>query len=210
MQLLSVNIGKIKPITWRNKTVNTAITKEPSQNICKVSIHGIEGDEQADRKHHGGETKALYSYDISYYEIWKKKITRADWPYGIFGENLTTQGLLDKDVKIGNVYKIGSTLIKAMEPRFPCSRLNAQFQLANMVTLFSKQEGHGIYFKVIQEGEIQKNNTIELIESPAHNITIANIVEAYYAKGKDNILLHNILEIPYLPKNLRKNLEAFI
>lgn len=210
MHIISINIGKPKNILWKNKKTITSIFKQPIHQPCQVSFSGIEGDEQADLRYHGGETKAVYSYDNSYYEQWKKILPRNDWQYGMFGENLTTKGLPDNEVRIGNVYKIGSTILKAMEPRFPCSKLNVRFGLSIMVKMFTQQKQNGIYFKIMQEGTIQKNDPIELIESSEYNITISDIVHCFYNKGNNATTLKNILAVSYLPKGLRKNLEAFL
>ena len=140
----------------------------------------------------------------------EKILHRDDWSHGMFGENLTTEGLPDNKVRIGNVYKVGSAIIKAMEPRFPCSKLNLRFNSSTMVKIFAQQKQNGIYFKVIEEGFIQANDTIELIETSPYAITINDIVGCYYSKGKDKMMLKNILDIPYLPKGVRKNLTAFL
>lgn len=209
MHIISINIGKPKTIKWKNKSVTTSIFKQPVYQQCQVSFSGIEGDEQADLRYHGGETKAIYTYDISYYEQWKKVLPREDWNYGMFGENLTTKGLLDNEVLIGNIYKVGSTIIKAMEPRFPCSKLNMRFNLSTMVKMFTQQKQNGIYFKVLEKGLIQTNDIIELIETSPYNITINDIVKCFYSNGENKLMLQNILAIPYLPNGLRKNLTTF-
>lgn len=210
MQVISVNIGKPQAIQWKGKSFTTSIIKDSVSVPCRVSFEGVEGDQQSNVKVHGGETKAVYAYDVSYYESWKKILTRNDWKYGMFGENLTTSGLLDNEVKIGDVFQIGTAIIKAMEPRFPCSMLNVKFGLSTMVKLFTQQRQNGIYFKVIQEGSIQTNDTIQLVENSANAITISDVVECYYSRGADKVLLHDILDIPYLPKKLRENLYAFL
>lgn len=210
MQIISVNVGKPQTMQWKNKSFTTSIIKKPVYQQCKVSFEGIEGDQQANTKAHGGETKAVYAYDSSYYEDWKKILTRNDWSYGLFGENLTTKGLLDNQVNIGNLYQIGSVVLKVMEPRFPCSTLNVRFNDSEMVKLFTQQKQHGIYFKVMEEGYIGVNDHIQLLETSPYPITITDIVECYYSRGADKNRLQSILDIPYLPWRLRERLNAFI
>ncbi|MDQ3193594.1 MAG: MOSC domain-containing protein, partial [Bacteroidota bacterium] len=125
--MISLNTGTPRHINWKGKILTTSIFKFPVAHRCKVSFLNIEGDEQADLRVHGGVDKAVYSYDAEYYDYWKQQITRKDWSPGLFGENLTTQGLTDDKVRIGNIYKIGTAKLRAVQPRFPCLKLNAKF-----------------------------------------------------------------------------------
>lgn len=210
MKVLSLNIGKTQTIKWKNSTTKTAFFKIPVQESLHVSLLKIEGDEQADPRFHGGETKAVYAYDIDHYQHWKKILARDDWNFGLFGENLTTEGLLDNEVMVGSIYKIGTTELQAMEPRFPCMKLNMRFNDANMVKMFTQQKRNGIYFKVIEQGSIQSGDAIELVEQSPYKITIADIVNSHNSRGKNQQQLKDILAIPFLPKALKKNLEKFI
>ncbi len=210
MKVISLNVGKTQTIQYKNTTTKTAIFKYPVNEPLQISFLQIAGDQQADPRYHGGETKAVYAYDSTYYQHWQQILPREDWGFGMFGENLTTEGLLDNEVRIGNIYKIGSTILQAMQPRFPCSKLNVRFNLPAMVKLFRQEKRNGIYFKVLEEGAIKTGDVIELMETSPYNITITDVVTCYNTKGKDQQLLSSILAIPYLPKNLKKELETFI
>jgi MOSC domain-containing protein YiiM len=150
MKLLSLNVGQPQMHIYQGKEVITSIFKSPVQGKRKVSKLNIEGDAQGDLAVHGGELKAVYSYDVSYYNHWKIILQRDDWNYGLFGENLTTEGLADDQVFIGNIYSIGSVYLKALQPRFPCFKLNIRFAMADMLQRFVQQEKHGTYFSVVQ------------------------------------------------------------
>jgi MOSC domain-containing protein YiiM len=128
----------------------------------------------------------------------------------MLGENLTTQGLTDNLVLIGNQYKIGSAIVMAVQPRFPCFKLNIKTGIPNMLELFVQQQKHGIYFKVLQEGTIQVNDTIELLQASKHNVSILQLVQAYYSKGVNKTLLQEILQIEVLPQKLRQTFESFM
>src|SRR6266540_2324499 len=124
MKIVSLNVAKPEEREWQGKIVMTSIFKKPVTSRCKVSFTNIEGDEQADLRVHGGINKAVYSYDISHYEHWKNILQRNDWGHGLFGENLTTKELKDEEVRIGNIYKMGSAKLQAIQPRFPCIKIN--------------------------------------------------------------------------------------
>jgi MOSC domain-containing protein YiiM len=209
MRLVSLNVGQPKTYTYQEKEVLTSIYKSAVPGSRSVSKTNIEGDAQGDLVHHGGTLKAVYSYDISYYDHWKTILQRDDWNYGLFGENLTTERLTDDKVLVGNIYKIGSVYLKAIQPRFPCYKLNIRFEKHDMLQQFMQQGKHGIYFSVVQEGTLQSGDEITLAEQSQHNITIQQLVECYYNKGADKTLLHEILLIDFLPERLRKAFESY-
>lgn len=209
MKLLSLNLGLPESYNYQGKEVLTSIYKCSVAGSRSVSKTNIEGDGQGDLVHHGGTLKAVYSYDISYYDHWKTILQRDDWNYGLFGENLTTEGLTDDKVFIGNIYKIGSVYLKAIQPRFPCYKLNIRFKKDDMLQQFMQQGKHGIYFSVAQEGSLQAGDEIALAEQSGHKVTIQQLVECYYNKGADHSLLNKILSIDFLPERLQKAFESF-
>ncbi len=209
MKLLSLNIGLPQTYLYNDKEVSTSIFKSPVFGSRSVTRTNIEGDGQGNLVHHGGALKAVYSYDIAYYDHWKNILQKDDWSYGLFGENLTTQGLTDDTVLIGNIYKIGSVYLKAIQPRFPCYKLNIRFGIDNMLQQFMQQGKHGTYFSVEAEGSLQAGDEITLVEQSKHNITIQQLVECYYNKGADNNLLEQILAIEFLPERLQKAFTSY-
>lgn len=192
------------------KTVRTSIFKTPVTDKRKVSFLNIEGDEQSDLNVHGGINKAVYAYDISHYDHWKKILPRNDWQHGMFGENLTTSGLQDDSVKIGAVYQIGTVKLRVIQPRFPCTKLNLRFGLPDMIERFMEEKRNGIYFKVVEEGSLQANDQIRLVEPSPHDVSVTDYVNCYYSKGSDKALLHAILAISCLPQRQRTIFEGFV
>jgi len=209
MEIISLNVGVPEEVVRDGQKFLTSINKTPVFDKRKVSFMNVEGDIQSDLKVHGGRDKAVYSYSTEYYEEWKKIIQRNFWYYGLFGENLTTKGLLDKDVRIGNIYKIGSVILQAVQPRFPCYKLNYKFGLPNMAELFKDKRMNGIYFRVIEEGEMRVYDKIELLKESDYNVTILEVVECRATKGRNKEKLEEILKIPYLPVSLRMDFERF-
>lgn len=210
MKLVSLNIGKPKEFTWIGKTVRTSIFKNPVNDQRKVSFLNIEGDEQSDLSVHGGINKAVYAYDLSNYDHWKKVLHREDWKHGMFGENLTTSGLPDDEVKIGAIYQIGTAKFKVIQPRFPCFKLNIRFGLPDMIERFMDQKRNGVYFKVVEEGGIQVNDEIKLAEPSLYNVSINDYVSCYYSKGDDKNVLKILLSIPDLPERHRTVFEGYL
>jgi MOSC domain-containing protein YiiM len=210
VKLVSVNIGKPKEVQWKDSTIRTSIFKYPVHDRRKVSFLNIEGDEQSDLRVHGGVNKAVYAYDISHYNHWKNILVREDWQYGMFGENLTTSGLLDEQVKIGDVYQIGTAKLQVIQPRFPCIKLNVRFGLPDMIERFMEQERNGIYFKVVEEGTLQVNDEIKLVRPANHDVTISDYVKCYYFKGNNRQVVETLLSIPDLPERHRTIFEGYL
>lgn len=210
MKLVSLNVGKPREFNWMGKTVRTSIFKNPVTDQRKVSFLNIEGDQQSDLSVHGGINKAVYAYDLSNYKHWKKILHREDWQDGMFGENLTTSGLRDDEVKIGDVFQIGTAKLQAIQPRFPCFKLNIRFGLPDMIERFMAQKRNGIYFKVIEEGSMQVNDEIKRIEPSPFNVTIPDYADCYYSKGSDKQVLEILLSIPYLPERHRTVFEGYL
>jgi MOSC domain-containing protein YiiM len=127
----------------------------------------------------------------------------------MFGENLTTEGLVDEDVKIGDVYQVGTVKLQVVQPRFPCMKLNVRFGNPDMIGLFAAQRRNGIYFKVLEEGVMQVNDELKLVEKSAYNVTVQEYVNCYYEKGKPGHIRDIILSIPFLPGSQRQAFESF-
>ncbi len=210
MKLISLNVGTPREVVWNGKILITSIFKFPVDHRCKVSFLNIEGDEQTDLRVHGGTDKTIYSYDIEYYEYWKQQINRDDWSPGLFGENLTTQGMTDSKIKIGNIYRIGTAKLQAIQPRFPCVKLNAKFGMTDMIERFYEQKRHGTYFKVIEEGHMGANDEIELVKESPFDVLIEDVTYCKVSKGEDQDKLKQILELPYLPDNMKEGFRGYL
>lgn len=209
MKLLSLNVGTPQKIDWLGKTMTTSIFKKPVAGRQEITFLTIKGDYQSDKKSHGGFDKAIYSYSVEYYDYWKTIIKRDDWVPGMFGENLTTSGLKDSEAKVGSIYRIGTAKLMPVQPRFPCQTLCARFGLKEMIDLFYNGGRHGIYYKVVEEGHLEVNDEIELIEESKYDLTISDLVECKVTKGQNKEKLNRILEIPFLPAGLKTGLQIY-
>ena len=135
-RLVSVNVGKPRQVTWKGRTVTTGIFKEPVAGPVTLRQHNLEGDAQADLSVHGGLFKAVYLYASEHYAAWHRELPDSELPQGIFGENFTTEGILEEDMHIGDRLRIGTAIVRVSQPRMPCYKLGLQFGCYDMVKRF--------------------------------------------------------------------------
>ncbi|MBK8983821.1 MAG: MOSC domain-containing protein [Ignavibacteria bacterium] len=209
MKLISVNTGSPQNFLWKGKDVTTSIFKKPVAGKCKVTFMNAGDDRQSDLIHHGGLDKAVYSYDYSYYTNWENHISEDSPEYGLFGENLTTSGMTDDLVFIGDIYTIGSVKLKAVQPRFPCFKLNIRFGEDYILNRFYDLGFFGIYFRVVEEGYLDSGDKIILDHRSQFNLTIADIVNCKKSKGEDREKLNLILNNDLIPAGLKDSLRIY-
>jgi len=163
MKLVSVNTGLPREVTWHGRSVITAIHKEPVEGRVALRKLNLDGDRQADLSVHGGQHKAVYCYPHEHYAYWKRELPRRELPLGTFGENFTTDGLLEDSVHLGDQFSIGSAEVIVTQPRLPCYKLGVRFQADDMVKRFLASGRTGFYFAVTREGEVGATDEIKVI-----------------------------------------------
>ena len=173
MQVISINVGLPREVEWRDEIVRTSIFKTPVSGRVRVDRLNIEGDRQSDLTVHGGINKAVYVYPSEHYEFWRNELPDFELPWGAFGENLTTTGLSEDDVHLGDRYGIGSAEFVVTQPRMPCFKLTIRFGRADMIKRFYRSGRSGFYFAVAKEGEIGAGDAISLLSRDPDAITIA-------------------------------------
>lgn len=206
MRVISVNVGLPIKVNFGKEIVTTAIFKNPIKHRIKLYKLNLEGDKQADLTVHGGIDKAVYSYPSEHYKFWKKEIKDFEYSWGTFGENLTTEGLVEDLVNIGDRFRIGSAKIVATQPRMPCYKLAVRFGRMDIIRRFMESERSGIYFKVAQEGEIGVEDKIELIKSDENKVTIRDIVRLQTNGGRDTEMMNRAIKVKDLPDGWRNYL----
>lgn len=196
--ILSVNVGTPRQVpAAHGKTVLTSIFKSPVEGRLAVRRHNVEGDRQSDLTVHGGPNKAVYCYPSEHYAYWKEQLPDHDLSvYGAFGENLTTTGILESDVWIGDRFRAGSAILKVTQPRMPCFKLGIRFNLSTMVKLFWQSGRSGIYFAIVEEGDLAAGDTIELIARGPEELSVADVVRLYRGDEKSPELLDRVLRAP--------------
>lgn len=162
----------------------------------------LDGDRQADLTVHGGAEKAVYAYPKEHYAYWQQELPNEELPWGAFGENLTVEGLSETTVNIGDRFRIGTAEVMVTQPRFPCFKLNLKFERDDMVKRFLHSRLSGIYFSVVQEGEIGVGDAIERVSRDENNVTVADIVKIYVREADDH-LVRRALQVPALAAELQ-------
>jgi MOSC domain-containing protein YiiM len=183
MKLISLNTGRPRDVEVNGRLVRTSIWKSPRDGRLRVSTLNIDGDEQSDLSVHGGTYKAVYCYPSEHYEYWRRELPDSEFPWGVFGENLTTQGLLETDVRIGDRLEIGSAQFLVTQPRQPCFKLGIRFGRDDMVKRFVASSRSGFYVRVVREGEVASGDTISVAERTAGSITVSEIFALHFGEG---------------------------
>lgn len=204
MKLLSVNVGLPREIEWKGKMVRTSIFKEPVSGRVRVTNLNLEGDQQSDLTVHGGIHKAVYVYPSEHYAFWRKELPGTDLPWGMFGENFTTEGSLDdQTVFIGDRFRVGSAEFVVTQPRMPCFKLGIRFGRPDIIKRFLHSGRAGFYLAVVQEGEVGAGDSIELVTRDQRGITVAEIVNLYTSDAANQDLLRRVSELSALPESWR-------
>jgi MOSC domain-containing protein YiiM len=189
VKLISLNVGQPREVEWRGRTLVTSIFKDPVTGRRRVEPHNVEGDRQADREAHGGRYMAVYAYPSEHYPLWKEELGLDDIPWGAFGENLTIQGILEDEVRIGDRFRIGTAELVVTQPRLPCSKLSARFQRADIVKRFLASGRLGFYLAVERSGNIGAGDDIILVDRDPTDLTISHLHHAVTAERPDRDIL---------------------
>ena len=202
MKLVSLNVGLPRDVLWHGRTVTTAIYKQPIEGCVRLRTLNLDGDRQADLTVHGGAHKAVYCYPIAHYEYWKKELPGRDLPLAIFGENFTTDGLLENSVHLGDTFSVGSAEVVVTQPRLPCYKLGVRFDSDDMVKRFLASGRSGFYLAVTREGEVGAGDEIKPISRDPNAVPVSEITRLYIAKrftNEDVTSLRRALLVSALP-----------
>jgi MOSC domain-containing protein YiiM len=204
MKLVSVNTGLPREVVWHGRGVTTGIFKQPVAGRVSLRRLNLDGDRQADLTVHGGEYKAVYCYPIEHYDFWRRELPGRELPTAIFGENFTTDGLLEDSVHIGDQFSIGSAEVIVTQPRLPCYKLGVRFQLDDMVKQFLASGRIGFYLAVTHDGEVGAGDEIKVIARDPNGVPVSEITRLYTAKryGDDEVSsIRRALRVAALPES---------
>ncbi len=199
MKLLSVNVGRPRLTLYNGETINTGIFKKPVAGRTQLRSLNLDGDRQADLTVHGGVYKAVYGYPSEHYEFWQSELPGMKLPWGMFGENFTTEGLAEDDLHVGDRFQIGSSIVMIRQPRVPCYKLAAKFQRDDMLQRFLLSGRSGFYFSVEQEGEVGEGDSFRPIEKEVDGITIAEMNLLFFKDKYNRDLLEKAMATTALP-----------
>lgn len=200
--VVSVNVGLPRTIEWQGQSVRTSIFKSPVHGSVRVGSDNLAGDRQADSSVHGGVHKAVYAYPSEHYAHWRADL--GDLAWGAFGENLTTVGLDEAAVRIGDRLRVGSVELVVTQPRLPCFKLGIRFGRPDMEKRFLRGGRTGFYLSVAREGEVRAGDAIVVAERQDGSVTVAEVVSAYGTDRPDRDLLRRLAALSVLPESLRE------
>jgi MOSC domain-containing protein YiiM len=183
-----VNVGAVRRIEWRGAEVTTAIWKTPVEG--RVAFRGVNlaGDDQADRTVHGGPDKAVYAYASEDYDFWRDEEGLEMSP-GLFGENLTVEGLNLSSAIVGERWTVGSTILEVAQPRLPCYKLGIRVGDQHFLKRFMRALRMGAYLRVVREGDVGAGDAVTVTDTPTHGVTLRSMIEALYDRRKATALL---------------------
>lgn len=203
MKIISINVGLPREIFHEGRLIRTGIFKAPVDGKVRVNALNLAGDQQADLTVHGGPSKAIYVYPAEHYDFWRKELPGVEFPWGSFGENLSTEGLLEKDLNVGDRLCVGSVELVVTEPRLPCYKLGVKFHRNDMVKRFLQSRRTGFYCAVLREGEIEAGDLIHVLSHDEARVTIADITRLYAFEKQDLAGLRRAADLKALPESWR-------
>jgi MOSC domain-containing protein YiiM len=185
MKLLSVNVSLPKEVPHGRETVSTGIFKEPVGGRIMLRTTNLDGDGQADLENHGGVDRAAYAYSIENYDQWRHELTQHESDFGQFGENFTVEGMMEDDIHIGDVFRVGGALVEVSQPRPPCFKLGIKMGMAGFPKLFLSSGRVGFYLRVLEEGEVGAGDVFERIESDPEQVSVREMSRLLFFEPED-------------------------
>lgn len=203
MKVISTNIGSEKTIEWRGTSITTGIYKEPVEGPIYLDFFAVKSDYINNKEVHGGIDKACYCYSEDYYDYWKSLYPDLNWTFGMFGENLTVSGMDEAEIMIGDIYKMGESVVQVSQPRQPCNKFAAKFRATELISQFIDFEHPGVYLRVIQQGYVSVGDDMKLDLRNERALSVRQIYQLLYSK-KD-VVDKKLAEVALLDANLSKS-----
>ena len=203
MKVLSVQVGSLQEMLRSGKKIRTGIFKRKTEGPIKVTRLGLEGDDQGNKKLHGGIYKAICVYPSEHYDHWKEELGNPGLSFGDFGENLTTTGLMEGDIHLGDRLRIGSAEIVVTQPREPCITLNARLGTKDLSALIRKSGRSGFYFSVVKEGIIKNGDSIEYVNRDENRVTVSDFNQIINGEPEIMDIILRASKVDTLPPKLK-------
>lgn len=207
MAIRSLNVSKPVEVEHQGKTVRTGIFKKPVADARYLSTVNFAGDEQADLRFHGGPDKAVCVYPFERYAYWEKKLG-ITLDLGAFGENLTTEGMLEEEICIGDRFRLGEAVVQVSQPRQPCFKLGVKHGLPELPLEIQRTGYTGYYFRVLQEGAVQPSDQLERIDKHPAGVTLAFANRVMHGDKEDAEGIRRVLAVEELSASWRETLTA--
>jgi MOSC domain-containing protein YiiM len=210
MRIISSNTAQPVRIEWKGEEKISGIYKRPQPGGIYLAHEGVRDDTIGNPSVHGGNMKAAYLFSLEQYPFWKELYPHLQWDYGMFGENLTVEGLDETTLEMGSTYSIGEAWVRITTPREPCFKLGIRFGDQGIIQKFVDHGFPGAYVSVLKPGWIRPGDTVELLESPLTSLSIADFYRMWFAPAKDRELLEKALSLEWLSEGKRNQLLRWV
>lgn len=198
-RVVSVNVGTPREFTLNGRRHTSAIWKEPVEGRLAVTGVNIAGDDQANRKAHGGPDKAIYAYALEDYDWWSGELGTELGP-GTFGDNLTLSGIAVNQALVGERWRVGATVLEVAQPRLPCFKLGNRMGDRAFPQRFAAASRWGAYLRIVEEGDVGKGDPVTVLSRPDHSVTVDLVARIY---EDDHSRASELLAAPQLPDSWR-------
>ncbi|WP_435625060.1 MOSC domain-containing protein [Flagellimonas sp.] len=210
MKVISTNLAKPVFFEWNGETHSTGIFKYPVTQALTLQEEDVQDDTIADRRVHGGIFKACYLFSSDNYPYWKEKYPHLEWNWGMFGENLTVEGLDEAQLQIGSIYRLGTALVQITQPREPCYKLGYRFGNQDILREFIEHACPGTYVRVLETGQVKNGDELKLVEASKSPLTIKQFYQLLFSRKKDSALVQLAVANEALPQRKRERLAKFL
>ncbi len=210
MKVISTNLGKPRTFIWNGKEEQTGIFKKPVKQAIFLTAQDVTNDTVIDRIHHAGINKACYLFGSQNYPYWQNLYPELEWDWGMFGENLTVEGLDESEIRVGNIYKLGTALVQVSQPREPCYKLGVRFNDKRVIRQFIEHNKPGTYVRILEEGEVKIDDALILQEQSKNSLTTQQFYELMFAKEKDKAVLELFMSNDSVPQYKKERMKKFL
>lgn len=209
MRIISTNIGEPTTFLWNGKEEKTGIFKYPVSQALVLGKTDVNNDTVIDRKHHAGVNKACFLFSADEYPYWKKEYPNLEWDWGMFGENLTVEGLDESSLRIGDILKIGRAVVQVSQPREPCYKLGVRFNDQKILKKYIEHGRPGTYVRVLEEGEVIKGDHIVVFEQSKNALTVNQFFHLLFAKKKNPEILRLFMNNEAVPAYKKERMRKY-
>ncbi|MFK7813927.1 MAG: MOSC domain-containing protein [Maribacter sp.] len=210
MRVISTNLGKPTTFKWNGKEEQTGIFKKPTSASLFLTKNDVRNDTVINRVNHAGINKACYLFASDNYPYWKERYPNLDWDWGMFGENLTIEGLDESKMRVGNIYTLGTSLVQVSQPREPCYKLGVRFGNQTILRQFIDHNLPGTYVRILKEGEVKTGDQLLLQEESSNTLTTQQFYELMFMKEKPKELLQLFMDNPSVPQYKKERYKKYL
>jgi MOSC domain-containing protein YiiM len=204
LKIISLNVARPRLAIYKGTTVSTGIFKTPVSGPVALRTLNLDGDKQADLSVHGGPYKAVYGYPSEHYAYWRQELPEMELPWGMFGENFTSEGLAEEALHVGDRLEIGSAIVMVRQPRVPCYKLAVKFQREDILDRFLASGRSGFYFSVERGGQVAAGDTFTVLGRNEEGISIAEMNRLFVSERYNRSLLQKAIDTTALPEDWRE------